>query len=83
LNEPSEVPDDDQFVDDLGSIEPSILEELVNNAKQPGVWKMKGQKQIYMGFAQSTLRNKRAALRKLHRALTRLQIGFFMTSQIA
>ncbi|CAG8467223.1 5919_t:CDS:2 [Scutellospora calospora] len=48
----------------LCNVKPSILEKLINNTKHLEVWKMKGQKRIYMSFAQSTLRNKRAALRK-------------------
>jgi hypothetical protein len=45
-------------------VESSVLEELIKNARRPDLWVMKGRKRFYTGAAESTLRNKKAALRK-------------------
>lgn len=55
---------DDRFTEELGEVQVDALEELIKNARQSDAWVVKGRKPIYTGFAESTLRNKRAAWRK-------------------
>lgn len=55
---------DNQFVQELKEVKPSVFEELIKQARQPGTWATKGRKRFYAGSAESTLCNKRAALKK-------------------
>ena len=76
LDDESEPIDDNQFVEELRGVNPNVFEELIKNAKQPNTWKTKGRKQYYIGSAESTLRNKRAAWRKVALGSKKITIWF-------
>src|ERR1043165_6071704 len=53
-----------EITQSLQELQPNILKQLVENAKRLHAWVEKSRGPIYKGTAESTLRNKRAYLRK-------------------
>ena len=57
--------DSNEITQSLQELQPNILKQLVENAKRSHAWVEKSRGPIYKGTAESTLRNKRAYLRKV------------------
>jgi len=74
--------DSDEITQSLQELQPNILKQLVENAKRSHAWVEKSRGPIYKGAAESTLRNKRAYLRKAALGSKKIT-DMFPTSEVA
>jgi hypothetical protein len=74
--------DSDEVMQSLQALQQNTLKELVENAKGSHAWAKKSRGPIYKGGAQSTLRNKRANLRKAALGSKKIT-DMFSTNEVA
>jgi len=74
--------DSDEITQLLQELQPNVLKQLVENAKRSHAWVEKSRGPVYKGDAQSTLRNKKAYLRKAALGSKKIT-DMFPTSEVA